>query len=841
MPSCRRAILAAAFWSTLLISGTAHAAVLDASWTEPTTNIDGSPLTTLASYRLYVGIGDAPCPGPVFVQVAAASTTPAPNSTVSFRLTGLVAGTTYFVSVTAVDTSGLESDCFAPEPSAAARIAFSVSPAGSVDFGSATLGSVVDRTFTVENTGGGTVSGSVSVPNPFSIVSGTPFNLGALGATQNVTVRFSPTLSAAATVNLTFTANGDSVARMVTGVGLPAETTPPTVAITTPTSTPTHTATTTPFTLGGTAADNVGVAQVTWANSRGGSGTASGTTTWTASGIALQPGANVLTVTARDAAGNTGTASITVTLADTTAPTVALTAPAASASLSGTVTVTATATDAVGVTGVQFKLDGINLGAEDTTTPYSVSWNTTTASNGSHTLTAVARDAAGNSTTSAAVAVTVSNDTTPPVISGVTASGISSTGATIAWTTNELSDTQVEYGPTTGYGSSAALTTSLVTSHVQTLSGLATNTLYHYRVKSRDAAGNLATSTDFTFTTTAPPTLGLVGHWALDAASGTAATDSSGNGNTGTLVNGPVWTTGILAQALAFDGAGSYVNVPHAVSLNAYPLTIAAWIKTGATTGVRAIVNKFVAGTSDGYQLFVDNGRLCAWYLRDTANYVYDGTSCPLATAGYVDDRWHHVAFVVDAAGGRLYVDGVQRAALGWTGTSGPPTTTQPVHLGDYAGAAGGVFSGVLDDVRIYDRALTVTEISNFYSAGAPPIAPPVASAITTAAATLSGITIRWTTNVASTSQVEYGLSTAYGASTPLNASLATSHAVTLNGLMAGTVYHFRVRSQDASGSLSVSVDSTFRTADPPAVAAPSSPKKKNKNWLDKIFDGLLG
>ena len=65
-------------------------------------------------------------------------------------------------------------------------------------------------------------------------------------------------------------------------------------------------------------------------------------------------------------------------------------------------TVAANASDNVGVAGVQFKLDGANLGAEDTASPYSVTWNTTTATNGSHTLTAVARDAAGNTTTSTA-------------------------------------------------------------------------------------------------------------------------------------------------------------------------------------------------------------------------------------------------------------------------------------------------------------------------------------------------------------------------------------------------------------------------------------------------------
>jgi hypothetical protein len=101
--------------------------------------------------------------------------------------------------------------------------------------------------------------------------------------------------------------------------------------------------------------------------------------------------------------------------ADTTAPTVALSAPAAGASVSGTaVAVSADASDNVGVAGVQFKLDGVALGAEDTTAPYAISWNTTGAANGSHALTALARDAAGNTTTSSTVTVTVANVAAPP-------------------------------------------------------------------------------------------------------------------------------------------------------------------------------------------------------------------------------------------------------------------------------------------------------------------------------------------------------------------------------------------------------------------------------------------
>ena len=95
---------------------------------------------------------------------------------------------------------------------------------------------------------------------------------------------------------------------------------------------------------------------------------------------------------------------------DTTPPAVSITAPAAGATVSGaSVSITAEASDNVGVAGVQFKLDGADLGAEVTSVPYNVSWNTTTTGNGPHTLTAVARDTAGNTTTSSEVSVTVSN------------------------------------------------------------------------------------------------------------------------------------------------------------------------------------------------------------------------------------------------------------------------------------------------------------------------------------------------------------------------------------------------------------------------------------------------
>jgi hypothetical protein len=90
---------------------------------------------------------------------------------------------------------------------------------------------------------------------------------------------------------------------------------------------------------------------------------------------------------------------------------------------------------------------------------------------------------------------------TPPVITAVSATNVTASGATITWTTNNPANSQVEYGTTASYGTLTTLDPALVTGHSEALSGLSSSTLYHYRVHSADASGNQAVSGDFTFTT----------------------------------------------------------------------------------------------------------------------------------------------------------------------------------------------------------------------------------------------------------------------------------------------------------------------------------------------------
>jgi mono/diheme cytochrome c family protein len=187
---------------------------------------------------------------------------------------------------------------------------------------------------------------------------------------------------------------------------------PPSVTITSPLSTDNLSGV---ITLAATATDNLSVAGVQFYVDGTATGAESTTAPYTTSISAgtLSVGPHVVMAIARDGSANTSpSAAVTfhvVPLADTTPPSVSVTAPLAAAVISGSVMVAITATDDTGVVGVQLMVDGVNSGSEDTTAPYAIPLNTVGLSNAAHTLTVKARDAAGNTKVSAAVSITVSN------------------------------------------------------------------------------------------------------------------------------------------------------------------------------------------------------------------------------------------------------------------------------------------------------------------------------------------------------------------------------------------------------------------------------------------------
>jgi hypothetical protein len=208
--------------------------------------------------------------------------------------------------------------------------------------------------------------------------------------------------------------NVSTTASATTTITLP-DTTPPTVSLTMPAI---SSSLTVPITV--TATDNPGgsgvagymVKEVSTVPSAGDGGWSATAPTSYTFGSA---GTKTLYAWAKDGAGNvstTASATTTITLPDTTPPTVAITFPVNGQTVSGTIIIRASASDDIGVIGVQFEIDGVAAAVEDTSAPYSISWNTAAVSNGVHVLTAVARDEAGNQAVSEAVSVTVENS--PP-------------------------------------------------------------------------------------------------------------------------------------------------------------------------------------------------------------------------------------------------------------------------------------------------------------------------------------------------------------------------------------------------------------------------------------------
>jgi hypothetical protein len=288
-----------------------------------------------------------------------------------------------------------------------------------------------------------------------------------------------------------------------------ADSIPPTVTITTPTTQSAFATASSSLTIGGTASDNVGVTQVTWVNDRGGSGTASGTSSWSVGGIVLQTGTNVITVRARDAAGNQGTDILTVTYSftseDPIAPTISIAGPTASSSYSTTtsvVTLGGTASDNLGVTAVTWANDRGGSGFSSGTTNWSVP--TVNLQIGANVITVTAQDAANNKGSDVLTVTYNPLDTTPPSVTiatptaqlnfAVAVSSVALGGAA----SDNVGVTQVSWVNNRGGGGVASGTTNWSVPAVALQTGDNVIT-----VTARDAAGNQ--SNDVLTVSFAPP------------------------------------------------------------------------------------------------------------------------------------------------------------------------------------------------------------------------------------------------------------------------------------------------------------------------------------------------
>ena len=198
----------------------------------------------------------------------------------------------------------------------------------------------------------------------------------------------------------------------------------------------------------------------------------------------------------------------------------------------------------------------------------------------------------------------------------------------------------------------------------------------------------------------------LAAYWKFDEGSGTTAYDSSGNGNNGSFVGDPKWVPGKLGGALEFNG-DDYLNCGNGPSLQIQDeITITFWFQ------VKAFSNNweaFLAKSDSAYRASRSATTGNATHMGASGSSVGGGNGWFDATVVITDGQWHHWAGVYDGTEARIYIDGELDTASPGTGQIN--LTSSDLYIGENSGATGRFLHGLLDEVRIYSRALTDTEI----------------------------------------------------------------------------------------------------------------------------------
>jgi hypothetical protein len=304
-------------------------------------------------------------------------------------------------------------------------------------------------------------------------------------------------------------------------------------------------------------------------------------------------------------------------------------------------------------------------------------------------------------------------DTTPPTApSNLTATGASSSQINLSWTasTDNVGVTGYYVQRCSGSGctnfAQVASVSGATTAYSDT--GLAASTSYSYRVEATDAAGNLSGFSNTTSATTGASTgtPGLVAAYDFNAGSGTTVSDLSGNGNTGTIVNATWTTSGKYGSALSFNGTNAQVVVNDSASLHlTTAVTLEAWVNpSSAPTGWQDVIYKPV----DNYFLEASstNGNKpgTGVLLTSSAEPITYG-STQLAA-----NTWAHLAMTYDGTTLKIYVNGALVTSTTQSGTI--TTSTNALQIGGDT-IYGQYFKGLIDEVRIYNVALTQAQIQS--------------------------------------------------------------------------------------------------------------------------------
>jgi hypothetical protein len=210
---------------------------------------------------------------------------------------------------------------------------------------------------------------------------------------------------------------------------------------------------------------------------------------------------------------------------------------------------------------------------------------------------------------------------------------------------------------------------------------------------------------------------GLAGYWKMDDGSGTSATDSSTNGITGTLTNGPTWTTGQIGGAVDLDGTDDYINLSTTHNYTSQDFSISHWAKFDSLTteagGQGPVTIYKGAYQVNGYYVQVSTtGSVIFFTNQSGANQT---SSTPTGTI--VTGNWYHMTYVRKGASVRIYINGVDSTTT--VGTHSNPTSSgSNLEFGRYSSTI--EMNGQVDELRVYDRVLSADEVAQLYRLTAP-------------------------------------------------------------------------------------------------------------------------
>ena len=545
-------------------------------------------------------------------------------------------------------------------------------------------------------------------------------------------------------------------------------------------------------------------------------------------------------VRATDAAGNASAYSATATAATSAAPdTQAPTAPGmpVTSGLSSTqITVSWTAsTDNVGVTSYTLeRCAGVGCSSfAAIATQSGLSFTDTgLAPSTSYSYRVTATDAAGNASAYSAIATAVTSgtpDTQAPTAPGTPVTlGVGGAQMTVTWSASTdnvgVANYTLERCDGTGCSGFSAIATQPGLSFTDT--GLTPSTSYSYRVKALDAAGNESAYSPITSATTAALTSGLVAEYTFSEGSGTSTSDTSSSGNSG-LLNGSTWTTlGRHGHALVFDGSSAHVDLgnPTALQLSG-SATWSAWVYASA------------APADDG-QIIAKSDSGGGWQLKTTPDTGAQTFAIRVTGPGDQSaqrhsltvrqlNTWYHVAGVYDATSQTLdiYVNGVLDNGI--LSDSVPASQiVAPVNVTIGQRSGGWHFAGVIDDVRVHNRALSAGEIlvdMNTPPDGPDTQAPTVPGTPAPTVVSSTQIRVMWTAATDNLGVTGYVLERCEGSGCADFAPRVTLSATSFvdTGLSAATTYVYRVRATDAAGNLSGYSGEATATTSVPGTAPP--------------------